>query len=310
MDNLSSAPHSRRVFKYLREYWPFYVLIAPTLISFIIFNYIPMYGVQIAFKDYVVKLGVWDSPWVGLKHIERFISLPGFWTLMRNTFLISFYSLLFGFPVPILLALMINELTHARYKKTVQMVSYAPYFLSTVAVCGLVVLFFKRETGIINLLLVQLGFEGHSFLTDTSWFRTIFVGSGIWQSAGFGTIIYLAVLSQVDLEIIEAAVIDGASRMQKIWYIYLPMLIPIITIQLILNAGSMLNVGFEKVFLLQNDLIMETADVISTYIYRVGLLGGQFSYTTAIGFFNSLINASLLVIVNTVAKRLKATTLW
>ena len=296
--------------KYLREYWPFYVFIAPALVSVVVFSYVPMYGLQLAFKDYRILDGIWGSPWVGLKHIQRFINMPDFFSLIRNTFLISFYSLVFGFPIPIILALLINEVNNERYKRVVQMISYAPHFISTVAICGIILLFFKRETGIINIILRALGQEGYAFMADPSWFRPIFIGSGIWQSTGWGTIIYLAKLSQVDVESLEAATIDGASRLQKIRHIHFPSLVPIITIQLILNAGSLLSVGFEKVFLLQNNLIMETADVISTYVYRVGILGGQFSYTTAIGFFNSLVNALLLVIVNTIVRQLNATSLW
>ena len=309
-NNVIMISRSRNIKKYLREYWPFYVFIAPALVVTFIFSYVPMYGLQIAFKNYSARLGIWNSEWVGLKHILRFINIYDFWPLIRNTLMISFYSILFGFPVPIIFALMINEINSSKYKRFVQMASYAPYFISVVALVGLINLFFKRETGIVNLLLSILGREGHNFLTDSSWFRRLYVGSGIWQSAGWGTIIYLAVLSQVDAESVEAAVIDGATRLQKIRYINLPALFPIISIQLILTAGSLMNVGFEKVFLMQNNLNKETSSVIATYIYDLGIIGGEFSYTTAIGFFNSLINALMLVTVNTIAKKLNAASLW
>jgi putative aldouronate transport system permease protein len=296
--------------KYLHEYWPFYVFAAPALLSVIIFSYVPMYGIQIAFKNYSPRLGIWGSEWVGLRHIIRFLTTPNALQLIRNTFLISFYSLIFGFPVPILLALMINEVNSSKYKRTVQMISYAPYFISTVAVIGIINLFFKRETGIVNLILIKLGQTGHNFIADPAWFRPLYIGSGIWQGAGWGTIIYLAILSQVDSEMVEAATIDGATRLQKIWHLFIPALLPIITIQLIMSAGGILSVGFEKAYLLQNSLNTDTSDVISTYVYRFGIMGGQFSFTTAIGFFNSMVNAVLLVIVNTIAKRLDATSLW
>jgi putative aldouronate transport system permease protein len=296
--------------KYLREYWPFYVFIAPALASVILFSYVPMYGIQIAFKNYSARMGIWGSEWVGLRHITRFVTTPGALRLIENTVKISLYSLLIGFPVPILLALMINEVNSSKYKRAVQMISYAPHFISTVAVVGIINLFFKREIGIVNLLLVKLGQVGHNFITDPAWFRPLYIGSGVWQGAGWGTIIYLAILSQVDQETVEAATLDGATRLQKIWHLFIPALLPIITIQLILNAGSIMSVGFEKAFLLQNSLNNDTSDIISTYVYRVGIMGGQFSYTTAIGFFNSIVNALLLVLVNTIARRLDATSLW
>lgn len=296
--------------KYMRGYWPFYVMIIPAFIEIIIFSYIPLYGIQIAFKDFSVKAGIWGSQWVGLKHFQSFISLRAFYQLIRNTFLLSFYSLIFGFPIPIILAFMINELKNGFFKRSVQLLTYAPYFISTVAVVGLINLFMQRETGLINALIIAMGGQGQTFLTDPSWFRTIYVVSGIWQGAGWGTIIYLATLSTLNPEIKEAGIIDGASRLKLILYIYLPAIIPTIIIVLILNAGFMFSVGFEKVYLMQNDLILDVSDVISTYIYRLGILNSQYSYTTAIGLFNSIINALLLIVVNSIAKRFGETSLW
>ena len=295
---------------YMRQYWPFYVMILPALIDVILFRYFPMYGVQIAFRDFRIRKGIWGSDWVGLKHFVHFATSSGFWPLVRNTFLLAFYSLLWGFPIPILLSLMLNELRGRTFKRTVQMLTYAPYFLSSVAVVGLVNLFFQRETGLVNVLAVRLGGADHNYIADPMWFRTLYVGSGIWQSAGWGTIIYMAALSSVDGEMVEAAVIDGANRFQKIWYIDLPSILPTIIILLIMNTGSLLSVGFEKIFLMQNKLNMDVADVISTYTYRVGIHDGQFSYTTAIGLANSAVNALILVIVNFAAGRMGETSLW
>ena len=301
----------RRAFlHYMRQYWPFYVMILPALLDTLIFRYWPMYGVQIAFRDYRVRKGIWGSEWVGMEHMMRFLNSSNFWPLMRNTFLLAFYSLLWGFPIPIILALMMNELTGKGFKRTVQMLTYAPYFLSSVAIVGLINLFFQRETGLVNVLAMKLGFPDHNYLSDPSWFRTLYIGSGVWQGAGWGTIIYMAALSGVESEVLEAAVIDGANRMQKILYINLPTILPTIVILLIMNTGSLLSVGFEKVFLMQNKLNMDVSDVISTYTYRLGILDGQFSYTTAIGLANSVVNAVILVAVNFIAGRVGETSLW
>ncbi len=295
---------------YMRRYWPFYVMVLPALIDVILFRYLPMYGVQIAFRDFRIRKGIWGSDWVGLKHFVHFATSSSFWPLVRNTFLLAFYSLLWGFPIPIILSLMMNELRGRTFKRTVQMLTYAPYFLSSVAVVGLINLFFQRETGLVNVLAVRLGGVDHNYIADPTWFRTLYIGSGIWQSAGWGTIIYMAALSSVDGEMVEAAVIDGANRFQKIWYIDLPSILPTIIILLIMNTGSLLSVGFEKIFLMQNKLNMDVADVISTYTYRVGIHDGQFSYTTAIGLANSAVNALILVIVNFAAGRMGETSLW
>lgn len=303
-------PWHDRAMHYFRRFWMIYLLLLPGLAMTILFCYVPMYGVQVAFKEYSVRYGIWGSEWVGLKHFIRFINLPDFWKLIRNTLLINIYSIFWGTPVPIILALMLNEVSSIKYKKTIQLVTYSPHFISTVAVVGLVTLFLKRETGLINLLLSFLGQPGKEFMSDPGAFRTIYIISDIWTGAGFGTIIYLAALSCVDMEVIEATIIDGATRLQKIWYINIPTILPTIIILLILSTGAMLNIGFEKVFLMQNALNLDTADVISTYTYRVGILGGQFSYTAAIGLFNSMINAVILLLVNAVIQRMTKTGLW
>ncbi len=296
--------------KYFKRYHPLYVLLLPALIYIIIFAYVPMYGIQIAFKDYRASFGIWGSEWVGLTHFVTFLKSPNFVQLIRNTLALSIYSLIAGFPVPIILAFMINEIQSPKFKKTVQMITYTPHFISTVAIVGLIGLFLKRETGLLNILFTNLGMQGKDFMADPGSFRTIYVLSGIWQNAGWGTVIYISALCGVDPEIIDAAKVDGASRLQKIFYIDFPTIKPTIITLLILNVGSLMSVGFEKVLLMQNSLNMETADVISTYTYRLGILGGQFSYTTAIGLFNSVINAILLLTFNGVVKKVDGNSLW
>lgn len=301
---------SKRLSKHLAEYYQLYILMLPAIVYIFIFSYVPMYGAQIAFRDFTFSGGIWGSNWVGLKHFIRFVSGDNFWMLFRNTIGINLYSLAAGFPVPIIVAFMLNELRYGKLRKTIQMIIYAPHFMSTVAVCGLVVLFLQRENGLINVIRIAFGATGKDFLADPAWFKTIYVFSGIWQNMGFGTIIYLAALSGVDPQVSEAAVIDGASRLQRIRYIDFPWILPTILIFLILNAGSLLNIGFEKVLLLQNSLNKETSEVISTYVYRLGIQDSQYSYTTAIGLFNSIVNIILLVTVNKITGRLTGSSLW
>lgn len=296
--------------KYLRDYWQLYVLVLPAVVFIAIFCYQPMYGAQIAFRNYNARAGIWGSEWVGLEHFKRFLTSSNFWPLLRNTLAISIYSLVAGFPAPIIFAFMLNELRSNKLRKTIQMISYAPYFISSVAVCGLIILFLQRESGLFNVIRMAFGSEGIDFLSKPEYFRTIYVVSGIWQGLGWGTIIYLAALSGVDPQIVEASIIDGASRLQKIWYIDLPSILPTIIILLILNCGSILSVGGDKILLLQNALNMETSDVIATYVYRLGIQNAQFSYTTAIGLFNSVVNFVMLSIVNYVAKKSTGSSLW
>jgi putative aldouronate transport system permease protein len=269
-----------------------------------------MYGLLIAFKDFRVSIGVWGSPWVGLEHFVRFITAPNFWTIISNTIGVSVYQLAVGFPIPILLAIGINEVSNRLFKKSVQMVTYMPHFISTVVISGMIVLFLDQDRGIINHLISFLGGPRISYMTEPEWFKTIFVFSGIWQHAGFGTIIYLAALSSVDPQQIEAATIDGANRLQKIIHVDLPAIVPVIVILLILDLGTLLSVGFEKALLLQNPLNMESADIIQTYVYRVGLIGGQFGYSTAIGLFNAIINFILLIAANRISRKVNETSLW
>lgn len=294
----------------LRKHWQMYLLLAPVMVYFIVFHYVPMYGVQIAFKDFIATKGITGSPWVGMKHFERFYQSYYFWRLIRNTLGIGLYQLLVGFPVPILLALMINEIRGKWFKKTVQTVTYAPHFLSTVVMVGILVIFLSPDTGMINHLIRAFGGEPISFLTEPGWFKSLYVVSGVWQQMGWSSIIYLAALSGVDPQLHEAARVDGASRLQRIWHVNLPCIMPTIVILLILNTGSILSVGFEKVFLMQNDMNLESSDVFATYVYRSGLLGAQYSFSAAVGLFSNIVNFILLVSVNFIARKAGNTSLW
>ncbi|MCS7462179.1 sugar ABC transporter permease [Paenibacillus doosanensis] len=307
---LSKQAERRRGWKSIRKNWELYLFVLPTMAYFIIFHYFPMYGVQIAFRDYTPSLGIWGSPWVGLEHLKRFFDSYYFWTLIKNTIGISLYELVVGFPVPILLALALNELRDGAFKKWVQTVTYAPHFISVVVMAGMIIAFASPGTGLINLAIKAFGGEPVPFLTEPGWFKSVFVLSGVWQSMGWGTIIYLAALAGVDPQQHEAAMIDGATRLQRVWHVNLPSIVPTMVILLILNVGNFMSVGFEKVFLLQNPLNLESSDVISTYVYRSGLVQGQFSFSAAIGLFNSVINFILLLTVNRIAKRLNETSLW
>lgn len=287
-----------------------YLLILPALAYIIIFHYIPMYGVQIAFRDYQLSKGMFGSAWVGLKHFQAFFTLPNVWQIIWNTLAISLYQLAAGFPLPILLAIMINEVRSTKFKKTVQMVTYAPYFISSVVLCGMVTMFLSKDRGLINHIVALLGGTRHEYMMDPKWFKTVFVLSDVWQTTGWGTIIYLSALSAVDPQVAESAEIDGANRLQKIWHVDIPCILPTIVILLIMRSGSLLAVGYEKILLLQNQLNMDASDVISTYTYRVGIVGGKFSYSSAIGLFNSVANFVVLLLVNFVAGRVGETSLW
>ncbi|AEE97141.1 MAG: putative aldouronate transport system permease protein [Clostridiales bacterium] len=296
--------------RYAIRNYDLYIMLIPAILYFLIFHYLPMYGVQLAFKDFVATKGIWGSPWVGFKHFERFFNGYNFGRLMANTLGISLYSLAVGFPIPIILAIMMNELRNGVIKNTVQTITYAPHFLSTVVVAGMIISFLSPSNGIVNKLIVALGGQPIYFMIEPAWFKTIYVLSDVWQHMGWNSIIYMAALAGIDPELHEAAIVDGASRMKRIWHIDLPGIMPTVVILLILNVGSIMNVGFEKVFLLQNNLNMPASDVISTYVYRMGILGAQYSFSTAVGLFNSVINFILLIIVNTISRRVNDVSLW
>ncbi|WP_245954626.1 ABC transporter permease [Paenibacillus flagellatus] len=287
-----------------------YALIAPVMLYFVVFHYWPMYGVQIAFKDFIATKGIGGSPWVGFKHFERFFDSYFFWRLVKNTLGISLLELVVGFPVPIVLALMVNEVRSNGFKRFVQTVTYAPHFLSTVVVVGMVLMFLSPTSGLVNMAVKAFGGEPIFFMTEPGWFKPIYVLSGVWQQMGWSSIIYLAALAGIDPQLHEAARVDGASRLQRIWHINLPGIRPTIVILLILNIGTLMGVGFEKVFLMQNSLNMEGSDVISTYVYRSGILGAQYSFSAAVGLFNSVINFVLLLTVNRIARKVNQVSLW
>ncbi len=293
----------------IHEYRQIYLLILPAFIYTFIFHYVPIYGIQITFKYFRPSLGITGSEWIGLQNFARFITYPDFWKMIRNTLGITLYTLA-TFPCPIILALMFNELQSDRTKKVYQTITYAPHFLSTVVVCSLVTSFLDRSTGLVNNILELLGMNRIDFLSESSMFASIYVWSGVWQNAGWDSILYIAALSSVAIEIVEAARIDGANHFGVIWHVYLPGILPTIIIRFILSTGSMLSVGFEKIFLLQNDLNLDASRVISTYTYEIGIIGAQFSYSAAIGLFNNVVNILILLIVNSIAKRISETGLW
>ena len=289
--------------------WQCYVLILPAVAAVFIFHYIPIYGVQIAFKDFKASLGFWGSPWVGVEHFRRFLTYPDFWKILKNTALISLYSLA-TVPCPVILAILLNEVDNPIFKKAVQMITYIPHFISTVVICSMVLLFLNRDHGLFNNIIAALGGQRVDFITIPGYFRTIYVWSGVWSGIGWGAIIYFAALSNISPELVEAARIDGASRFQIVRHINIPSILPTIVTMLILNTGQILSVGFEKIYLLQNSLNLETSRVISTYVYEIGLQGGQFSYSTAIGLFNNAVNILIIILVNQLSKRLTSIGLW
>ncbi|MGN0323183.1 MAG: ABC transporter permease [Oliverpabstia sp.] len=305
------SKQTRTLLKDINRYRSLYLMILPAIISVFIFEYIPIYGIQIAFKDFRSSLGIFKSPWVGFKHFIKFFDYPYFWTILWNTLRLSLMGLLF-FPVPVIFAIMLNEMRDGKLKKTCQTITYAPHFISTVLICSMTMLFLNRQ-GLFNIIggiLFGDNYKATDFMANPKVFPWAYTLSGVWSELGWGTIIYIATLSGVSSELVEAAKIDGASRMQIIRNVYLPHLKPTIVTMFILQIGQMLSVGFEKVFLLQNPLNMEVSNVISTYVYEVGIGMHEFSYSTAIGLFNSIINIILLVIANTVSKKVADSGLW
>ncbi|WP_212974198.1 sugar ABC transporter permease [Bacillus sp. J14TS2] len=289
--------------------WQLYLLLLPAILYFTIFHYIPMYGVQIAFKDYIATLGITGSPWIGFDHFTRFYHSYYFWRILKNTFAISFYQLAL-FPLPIIFALSLNELKNGAFKKWTQTLTYAPHFISVVVVVGMLIAFLDPISGLANNVITKFGGEAIPFLTSPGWFRHIYVWSGEWQSLGWGTIIYLAALAGVNPELHESASIDGATRIQRILYVNIPSILPSIVVLFILNIGKFMSIGFEKVLLMQNSLNSETSDIIQTFVYETGIIGGEYDFSAAIGLFDSVINIILLVTVNYLAKKTSENSLW
>jgi putative aldouronate transport system permease protein len=278
-------------------------MILPVLVYFILFTYKPMYGIIIAFQNYRPNLGFSRSPWVGFRHFESFLMDVYFGRLIRNTFSISLLSIIFGFPAPILLAILLNEVRNKFFKRSVQTITYMPYFISVVVVCGLIVTY-TSSSGLFSQIAVFFGGQKKNYLMEPQYFYPIYIISDIWQGVGWGSIIYLAALTAIDQEQYEAARIDGAGRLRCIWHISLPNLLPTIMVLFILRMGGIINVGYEKIILLYNSLTYETADVISTYVYRRGILEASFSYSAAIGLFNSLVNVVFLVTANKISRKI------
>ncbi|GAA1299491.1 MULTISPECIES: ABC transporter permease [Brachybacterium] len=293
----------------VRNSWQLWILVLPAVVFFFVFKYVPMYGVQIAFKDFIASKGIWGSEWVGLEHFQRFFSSFYFWRLLRNTLGLSLYQLLL-FPLPIILALSLNEVKNRFFKRFAQTLTYAPHFVSVVVVVGMMVAFLDPRIGIANHFLGLIGIDSIPFMQEAGWFRHLFVWSGVWQSLGWGTIIYLAALAGVNPELHQAAEVDGATRLQRIRHVNIPAILPTVVILFILDFGSFMSVGFEKVLLMSNSLNAETSDIIQTFVYKSGLLQGQYSYAAAVGLFDSVINILMIVGVNHLARRISDTSLW
>ncbi len=296
----------------LSNTWDLYFFLIPTLVYFAIFHYAPMYGLQIAFKTFKIRQGIWGSPWANpwYYQFERLFSTSLLKTALLNTLALSAYSLIFGFLPPIILALMLNQVSNLRFKKFVQTVSYAPHFISVVVMVSMLFCMFSTTNGIVTRILGALGLGPYPITSEAQYFRGLYVGSDIWQNMGFSAIIYIAALAGISPELHEAAVIDGANKAQRIWHVDIPGILPTITILLILRSGSIMSVGFQKVYLMQTSLNLSKSEILSTYVYKVGLENGDFSFSTAVGMFNSVVNFILIISVNAITRRLSETSLW
>lgn len=317
-NNFNSAGSSLLIHKNcftrtLYRYWKYkylVILLLPGIIYFIIFKYLPIYGLVLAFKDYKFLDGIMGSPWAGLKHFREMFALQSFWEVFRNTVVISFYHLIFGFPAPIIFALLLNEIRNVYYKKVVQTISYLPHFVSWVILGGLFMQFLSPSIGPINILIKSFGGAPIYFLADPKWFRGVLVVTEMWKSLGWGSIVYLAALSAIDPTLYEVASIDGAGRWKKMIHITIPSMVPVITIMLILNVGKLVNDNFDQVFNLYNPAVYKVADVIGTYTYRMGLEGMRYSFSTAVGLFRNVISFSLLLIANKISKSINDYGIW
>lgn len=299
-----------RIVEHLKREWQLYAMLLPTIIWLLLFLYKPMYGLQIAFKDYSIFRGIAGSPWVGFEHFDNLFNNDQFIRAVRNTIIMSVYGLLFGFPVPILLALMFNEVLNQTFKKSAQTIVYLPHFISSVIIAGIVITSFSPSAGIVNTILEWFGMDSVYFLTKPEWFRPIFIGTGIWQEAGFQSIVYLAAIAGVSPTLYESAVVDGASRWQMMWKITVPSIMATIIIMLIIRIGNILEISFEMIILLYQPATYETADVVNTFIYRQGLQGGQYDFAAAAGLFNAVVAFILVMTANTISKRYSRTSLW
>lgn len=309
-EQLVTEGRIQRVGDHLKREWRLYVMLIPTIIWLLVFLYKPMYGLQVAFKDYSIFRGVADSPWNGFEHFLALFNNDQFFRALRNTLIMSGYSLLFGFPLPIILALMFNEVLNKTFKKTSQTIVYLPHFISSVIIASIVMTAFSPSAGVVNTIIGWFGIDPIYFLTKPEWFRPIFIGTGIWQEAGFQSIIFLAAIAGVSPTLYESAVVDGASRWQMIWKITLPSILPTILIMLIIRIGNILEISFEMVILLYQPATYETADVVNSFIFRQGILGGRYDFTAAAGLFNAVIAFILVMAANALSKRYSRISLW
>lgn len=293
-----------------RKHWQLYVIFLLPLVHVIVFKYVPMYGMVIAFKKYNPVRGIIKSPWVGLKYFRQFFASPMSWSVIGNTLRISLSSLIWGFPAPIILAVALNECGNRFYKKTVQMITYAPYFISTVVLVGIILQITDLRMGVINIAIQIFGGDAINFMGKPELFTGIYVISGIWAGAGYSSILYLSALSGVSRDQHEAAIVDGAGRLTRVWHIDLPHILPTIVLMLIMNLGNVMNLGYEKVYLMQNDMNISASEVISTYVYKVGLQQSNYSFSTAIGLMNTAVSLILVTLSNTVAKKLTGSSMW
>lgn len=301
------------IHRLIRQYWKnryLFILLIPVLAYYIIFHYAPMYGIQIAFKDYKFRLGIAGSPWTGLSNFKLLFNMGSFWEVFGNTLIISVYKLLVGFPAPILFAILMSELRGKVFKKTVQTISYLPHFISWVVLGGIFIQFLSPSTGPINQILQALGLDPIYFLGDTKWFRGTLVATSVWKGLGWNSIIYLAAITGIDAELYEAAEIDGAGRLRKIMNVTLPGLVPVITVMLIFNVGGIVNDDFDQIFNLYNAAVYKVGDVLGTYTYRVGMVDMRYSFSTAVGLFKNVIAFALIIITNSVTKRVNEYGIW
>ena len=305
-----AAAGARQLWKNIRRDKALLLIVLPVVIHYLIFVYYPMYGNIIAFKDYSPVLGINGSEWVGFKYFLQFFRSPYFWRVLRNTLLISCYSILWGFPIPIIFALMTNDLRNGIFKRVVQAVSYIPYFISTVIICGMLVNFLSPSNGIVNTIIELFGGKPINFLMEPGWFRTVFIASGIWQGFGWSSIIYLAALTGINPELYEAATMDGASKLQQVIHVSVPCILPTIIVTFIMQIGTLMSVGYEKLILLYNPVTLDVADVISSYVYRTGLVEGNYSFASVVGLFNSVINLLLVFLANRISKKASEVSLW
>lgn len=307
---VNAESRGTRIKRFVMHNWRLWVLLLPAFVWLIVFCYAPMYGVQIAFKDYKVKMGITGSPWAGMKYFQQFFGTSIAVDSIVNTLLLSTYSLLWGFPIPIIFALLLNMLRNQKYKKFVQTISFAPHFVSTVVVVTMMNIMFAPTNGFVNTIIRSLGFEEILFMTRPEYFRSMYIGSGLWQDMGFNAIVYIAALAGVSPELHEAAIVDGASKFKRLIHIDIPCILPTVIIMFILSVGNLFSVGYEKAFLMQGSLNTSVSEIISTYVYKVGLQGAQYSFSAAVGLFNSVVNLIMLVAVNAISRKVSETSLF